>query len=109
MCLAIENMWLACTAEGWGMGWVSFYREPFLRTLLGIPPAIRPVAWLCVGPVHQLQQTPDLERHGWRNRLPLDAVVHGDRWGHRDADVLHEPGGGHVRSGAEAWTKEAPA
>ncbi len=31
VCLAIENMWLACTAEGWGMGWVSFYRESFLR------------------------------------------------------------------------------
>jgi len=101
VCLAIENMWLACTAEGWGMGWVSFYREPFLRTLLGIPATIRPVAWLCVGPVHQLQQTPDLERHGWRNRLPLEAVVHGERWGRRDADVLHEPGGGGVRSGAE--------
>ena len=39
VCLAIENMWLACTAEGWGMGWVSFYRESFLRELLGIPDA----------------------------------------------------------------------
>ena len=28
VCLAIENLWLACTAEGWGMGWVSFYRSP---------------------------------------------------------------------------------
>jgi 5,6-dimethylbenzimidazole synthase len=80
VCLAIENLWLACTAEGWGMGWVSFYREAFLRDLLGIPEGIRPVAWLCVGPVSHLQDTPDLERAGWRQRLPLEAVLHQDRW-----------------------------
>ena len=88
VCLAIENMWLACTAEGWGMGWVSFYRESFLRTLLGIPDAIRPVAWLCVGPVSTLQETPDLERHGWRTRLPLEEVLHLDHWDRRDPDLI---------------------
>jgi 5,6-dimethylbenzimidazole synthase len=88
VCLAIENMWLACTAEGWGMGWVSFYRESFLRELLGIPGAIRPVAWLCVGPVGMLQETPDLERAGWRTRLPLEASLHLDHWDHRDPDVI---------------------
>ena len=31
VCLAIENLWLACTAEGWGMGWVSFYEEIVLE------------------------------------------------------------------------------
>jgi 5,6-dimethylbenzimidazole synthase len=80
VCLAIENMWLACTAEGWGMGWVSFYRESFLRQLLCIPAEIRPVAWLCIGPVSHLEDTPDLERHGWRSRLPLESVVHHERW-----------------------------
>ena len=80
VCLAIENLWLACTAEGWGMGWVSFYRESYLRELLGIPDDIRPVAWLCLGPAHGLQETPDLERHGWRRRLPLSAVLHHERW-----------------------------
>ena len=29
-CLAIQNLWLAATAEGLGVGWVSFYREEFL-------------------------------------------------------------------------------
>ena len=80
VCLAIENLWLACTAEGWGMGWVSFYREAFLRDLLGIPGEIRPVAWLCLGPVSHLQDTPDLERAGWRRRLDLEAVLHDGRW-----------------------------
>ena len=76
VCLAIENLWLAATAEGLGVGWVSFFREPFLRELLGIPATIRPIAWLCVGPVTSLQQTPDLERHGWRSPAPLSSVVH---------------------------------
>ncbi|MEU8310373.1 5,6-dimethylbenzimidazole synthase [Actinomadura sp. NPDC048955] len=80
VCLAIQNLWLAATAEGLGVGWVSFYREPRLRDLLGIPETIRPVAWLCLGPVTHLEQVPDLERHGWRRRRALDAAVHHDRW-----------------------------
>lgn len=80
-CLAIQNLWLAATAEGLGVGWVSFYREPFLRELLGIPAHVRPVAWLCVGPVTHLEQVPDLERHGWRARRPLEQALHRNLWG----------------------------
>jgi 5,6-dimethylbenzimidazole synthase len=89
VCLAIENLWLALTAEGMGLGWVSFYREPFVRELLGIPAEIRPVAWLCVGPVSHLHETPDLERHGWRRRSELAEVVHYERW------EQHSPQGAH--------------
>ena len=80
VCLAIQNLWLAATAEGLGVGWVSFYREEFLAELLGISPGVRPVAWLCVGPVSALAATPDLERHGWRRRRPLEQALHYDRW-----------------------------
>jgi 5,6-dimethylbenzimidazole synthase len=80
-CLAIQNLWLAATAEGLGLGWVSFYREEFLTGLLGIPDGVRPVAWLCLGPVSHLERTPDLERHGWRRRRPLQDAVHRERWG----------------------------
>jgi 5,6-dimethylbenzimidazole synthase len=80
-CLAIQNLWLAATAEGLGVGWVSFYREEFLARLLSIPEGIRPVAWLCVGPVTALADTPDLERHGWRSRRPLSAAVHEESFG----------------------------
>jgi 5,6-dimethylbenzimidazole synthase len=79
-CLSIQNLWLAATAEGWGVGWVSFYREEFLAELLDIPTGIRPVAWLCLGPVSHLEQVPDLERHGWRRRRPLDEAMHDERW-----------------------------
>ncbi|MFE9743615.1 5,6-dimethylbenzimidazole synthase [Saccharothrix saharensis] len=83
VCLAIQNLWLAATAEGLGVGWVSFYREDVLRRLLDIPQPLRPVAWLCVGPVDCLPDTPDLERHGWRNRLPLEEVLHEERYTRR--------------------------
>ena len=77
-CLAIQNLWLAATAEELGVGWVSFYREPFLRELLHIPDHVRPVAWLCVGPVSHLEAVPDLERFGWRQRRPLEDAIHHD-------------------------------
>lgn len=79
-CLAIQNLWLAATAEGLGVGWVSFYREEFLQSLLGIPASVRPVAWLCLGPVTHLQEVPDLERHGWRSKRPLAEAVHEERY-----------------------------
>jgi len=79
-CLAIQNLWLAATAEDLGVGWVSFYREEFLRDLLGIPDRVRPVAWLCLGPVTHLERVPDLERHGWRRGRPLADAVHHERW-----------------------------
>ncbi len=80
VCLAIENLWLAATAEGMGVGWVSFYREEFVTQLVGLPSGVRPVAWLCLGPVTHLEEVPDLERHGWRSRLSLAQVLHRDHW-----------------------------
>ena len=84
VCLAIQNLWLAATEEALGVGWVSFYREDVLRRLLDIPTRVRPVAWLCVGPVRSLPDTPDLERHGWRNRMPLEDVLHYDSYGRKN-------------------------
>ena len=78
--LAVANLWLAARAEGLGVGWVSFYREEFLRDLLGIPDRVRPIAWLCLGSVSRLQDVPDLERFGWRERRPLAEAVHRERY-----------------------------
>ena len=83
VCLAIQNLWLAATAEGWGVGWVSFYDEKVLADLVDLPERIRPVAWLCVGPVTHLEEVPDLERHGWRDRRPLDSAIHHNTWAAR--------------------------
>lgn len=80
---AIQNLWLAATVEGLGVGWVSLYREDFLRDLVGMPKEVRPVAWLCVGPVSERPTVPDLERHGWRHRSPLATVLHEEQYGDR--------------------------
>lgn len=79
-CLAIQNLWLAATAEGLGVGWVSFYREEFLANLVGLPDGVRPVAWLCLGLVTELQEVPDLVRHGWRGGRTLDEAIHVEGW-----------------------------
>lgn len=83
-CLAIQNLWLAATAEGLGLGWVSFYREEFLAELLDIPEGIRPVAWLCLGSVTELQAEPDLERHGWQKKRPVEEAIHLERFRKRE-------------------------
>jgi len=77
---AVENLWLAARAEGLGVGWVSFYRPPDLRALLGIPERVQPVAYLCLGWPDERPTRPGLESAGWAARTPLDAVLMHDRW-----------------------------
>lgn len=77
---AIENLWLAARAEGLGIGWVSFYRPDDLRSLLGIPARVDPMAWLCVGWPDERPVRPGLETAGWSSRMPLADVVMEERW-----------------------------
>jgi nicotinate-nucleotide--dimethylbenzimidazole phosphoribosyltransferase len=77
---AIQNLWLTARAEGLGVGWVSFYRPVELRAVLGIPDAVEPVAWLCVGWPDERPMRPGLERAGWAQRRPLADVVYDERW-----------------------------
>ncbi len=84
VCLAIENLWLAATLEEIGVGWVSFYREEYLAKLVGMPERLRPIAWLCVGPVSHFEAVPDLEKLEWRSRSPLSEHVYHDRYGDGD-------------------------
>jgi nicotinate-nucleotide--dimethylbenzimidazole phosphoribosyltransferase len=77
---AIENLWLTARAEGVGVGWVSFYRPDDLRDVLGIPAAVDPVAWLCLGWPDERPVRPGLERAGWAARRPLAEVVHAETW-----------------------------
>jgi nicotinate-nucleotide--dimethylbenzimidazole phosphoribosyltransferase len=90
-CLAIANLWLAARAEGVGVGWVSFYRRDDLRRILGLPPHLDPIAYLCVGPVSEFPPLPDLEAHNWEHRRRLGSHVFDERWGCTSALF---PGGG---------------
>ena len=80
-CLAVQNLWLAARAEGVGVGWVSILRNAELRGILGIPPHVIPVAYLCLGyPEGGFEERPLLESNGWRERIDLDLLVRYETW-----------------------------
>lgn len=86
---AVQNFWLAARAENIGVGWVSILRHDDLRAALGIPADIQPIAWLCVGHVHEFKDKPELETAGWLPRLPLRDLVWFDGWRQRpESDPL---------------------
>ena len=84
-CCAVQNLWLAARAEGVGVGWVSILKLPQLRRILGIPPHIVPVAYLCLGYPTEFAGEPLLQTKGWRERVPVRELVHYDGWGERES------------------------
>jgi len=80
-CLAVQNLWLAARAEGIGVGWVSILDNDRLAQLLGLPEQVYPLAYLCLGYVSEFLPQPELQTQGWRQRLPLESLIHQDRWG----------------------------
>jgi len=77
---AIQNLWLAARAENLGMGWVSLFDPQQLAELLSCPPGAKPIALLCLGPVHEFYPRPMLEQLDWRQGKPLSSVVMEDGW-----------------------------
>ena len=77
---AIQNMWLASRVENLGMGWVSLFEPNVLAELLNCPAGAKPLALLCIGPVHEFYDRPMLEREGWRQGRPLHERLFQDRW-----------------------------
>ncbi|WP_440771587.1 5,6-dimethylbenzimidazole synthase [Natronorubrum sp. DTA28] len=90
-CLAVQNLWLAARAEGVGVGWVSVLYPYEVQDVLGIPPHVKPVAYLCLGyPENGFPDEPVLQKEGWRERLAVEELVHEERWegeGTRDDDA----------------------
>ena len=58
------------------MGWVSVLKLPQLRKILGIPPHVIPVAYLCLGYPVEFPSQPLLQTMGWRDRLPVSGLLH---------------------------------
>lgn len=77
---AIQNLWLAARAEGLGMGWVSLFDPVALARLLEMPAGAKPVAVLCLGPVHAFYPAPMLVQEGWAEVRPLQELLYEDRW-----------------------------
>ena len=94
---AIENLWLAARVEGVGTGWVTLFQPDELAALIGLPPGVETLGWLCLGWPDERPPEPGLERAGWSTRQPLSDVVLWERWQEeRDAPLpprshLHVP------------------
>ncbi len=97
---AIQNLWLAARAESLGVGWVSILDFDGLRGLLQIPPAIVPVAYLCIGYVSEFPAGPALESAGWETRESLARLIHFDTWAGRDAGRASELAAAATQNGA---------
>lgn len=78
---AIQNLWLAARAEGLGMGWVSIFCPLQLAQLLNMPEGSKPIAILCLGPVHAFYDQPMLQAENWARRAELADLVFEDLWG----------------------------
>lgn len=77
---AVQNLWLAARAENLGIGWVSIIHHQTLKKILGIPEQVVPIAYLCIGHVSHFHDKPELEKAGWLPRMPLEQLIHHNRW-----------------------------
>lgn len=77
---AIQNLWLTARAAGLGVGWVTLFEPSELAELTGTPDGVESLGWLCVGWPDERPPSPGLERRGWSERAPFEAVVMRDRW-----------------------------
>ncbi|WP_255639865.1 nitroreductase family protein [Deinococcus taeanensis] len=68
---AITLAWLAATAEGLGMGWVSLVEPEEMRDALQLPAAVRPLAYLCLGHPALTLTEPLLQTVGWARARPV--------------------------------------
>jgi 5,6-dimethylbenzimidazole synthase len=73
--MAIHTLWLAATAEGLGLGWVSILEPDYVAAALQTPPEWRFLAWLCLGYPEEARQRPLLETLGWEQRAPLAETI----------------------------------
>jgi 5,6-dimethylbenzimidazole synthase len=71
---AIQTLWLAARAEGLGVGWVSILDPAAICETLDLPTDWTLIAYLCIGWPEEEHDDPELERHGWQERI-CDAAV----------------------------------
>lgn len=67
--LAIHTLWLAATARGVGVGWVSILDPMVVAQLLDVPSHWAFIGYLCLGYPGEMHEVPELERRGWQARI----------------------------------------
>ncbi len=92
ICRAIENVWLALSAEGLGASWVSIPDKSTVERILGLPPGVGLVAYLCVGYPAEIQ--PGIQEVDGKAVGGFEPLIFQDQWGRpaeRFNDGLHAP------------------
>lgn len=72
---AIQILWLAARAAGVGLGWVSIMDPKAAAAALDVPDHWQLVGYLCMGWPEEEHDDPELVRHGWQDRVPLQDVL----------------------------------
>lgn len=72
---AIQTLWLAARAHGIGVGWVSIIEPDAITAMLDVPEAWKLVAYLCIGWPAEEHLDPELERHGWQQRIDMGPLI----------------------------------
>lgn len=72
---AVQTLWLASRAYGVGVGWVSILEPAIVTAALDVPAAWKLVAYLCVGWPAEEHVDPELERHGWQERIDMAPLI----------------------------------
>lgn len=72
---AVHALWLAARAHGLGLGWVSILEPRTIASVLGVPEHWTLIAFLCLGYPEEDHLDPELERHGWQERLTFESCI----------------------------------
>lgn len=88
---AIQNLWLAARAEGYGMGWVSLFDPAVVAAEVGMPAGAEPIAILCLGPVPAFYDRPMLEQERWTRPRPLSELLGENGWPEDAASTSANP------------------
>ena len=72
---AVHTLWLAARTRGLGVGWVSIIDPEAVVRALGVPPAWRLIAYLCIGWPQETSAEPELQRAGWERRREVATMI----------------------------------
>ncbi|MBT6220424.1 MAG: 5,6-dimethylbenzimidazole synthase [Rhodospirillaceae bacterium] len=72
---AIQTFWLAARSRGIGVGWVSILDADKVRESLDVSEDWQLIGYLCVGYPQEEHIDPELDRHGWQERVDAGRFI----------------------------------
>lgn len=72
---AITTLWLAARAQGIGLGWVSILDAAAVNKTLDVSKDWQLIGYLCMGYPVEEHADPELQRHGWQERVDIAPFI----------------------------------